>query len=361
MVAESAVGSEFPVQKFVFVVTDRNVVERRSVKLGQLDDGLRVVEEGVAAEDWVVVSPSLPGLRAGMTVKPEKVAMPIPSLSSQERPSSSPASKPPAVSPAAELKALPGVTKPGASPSATPPAKPASGKAAATKDLGKDWAKAMFSETDHDFGVVARGAKLEYAFLLKNVYVEDVHIAYVSVTPTALCTSRASKFLLKTRDKAEIIAELDTRRVIGSEEATITVAFDRPVLAEIQLHVRSFIRGDAALQPGAIPAQAPSARAEPDKAAILSLLREKAARQAAAMRTGQTNYKSVERKWRPGAGEKRSEEPSIINVQGRVYFDDENFRVDAEGRREPLTAEHKPFKTREILTKKWTADGTATT
>jgi uncharacterized protein (TIGR03067 family) len=73
------------------------------------------------------------------------------------------------------------------------------------------------------------------------------------------------------------------------------------------------------------PAKAPTARAEPDREAILSLLREKAQRLAKAMRTGQPNYKSIERRWRPGAGEKRSEEPSIINTQGRVYFDDYSF------------------------------------
>src|SRR5262249_38712806 len=43
-------------QKFVYVVTDKNAVERRAVKLGSAQDGgLRVVTEGLKADEWVVV------------------------------------------------------------------------------------------------------------------------------------------------------------------------------------------------------------------------------------------------------------------------------------------------------------------
>jgi len=37
----------------------------------------------------------------------------------------------------------------------------------------QDWAKAMFSEARHDFGIVARGAKVEYQFTIENLYEED--------------------------------------------------------------------------------------------------------------------------------------------------------------------------------------------
>ncbi len=60
--------------RIVFVVNDRNGIERRDVVIGGLeDDGLRVITKGVTAEDWVVTS----GVRKwqpGMTVTPEKVA-----------------------------------------------------------------------------------------------------------------------------------------------------------------------------------------------------------------------------------------------------------------------------------------------
>ncbi len=59
---------------YVLIVTDRNVVERRDVKIGRLEDGLRGVTEGLTADDWVITS-ALKDLRPGMTVTPEKSEM----------------------------------------------------------------------------------------------------------------------------------------------------------------------------------------------------------------------------------------------------------------------------------------------
>ncbi len=61
--------------KQVFVVTAANVIERRGVKLGPLQDGLRVVKEGLAASENVVVRPG-PRLRPGMTVTVKKAESP---------------------------------------------------------------------------------------------------------------------------------------------------------------------------------------------------------------------------------------------------------------------------------------------
>lgn len=115
----------------------------------------------------------------------------------------------------------------------------------------KEWARKLFDKTSHDFGTVARGAKVEARFSLENVYVEDVHIT--SVKSSCGCTSvKASKELLKTYDVAEIVAELDTRRFYGYKGSTITVTFDRPFPAEVQLQVKSFIRGDVVFEPGSV-------------------------------------------------------------------------------------------------------------
>lgn len=56
----------------VFVVTTANVIERRTVKLGPLDDGMRVVREGLSAGDNVVVG-GAQRLRPGMTVTVKKI------------------------------------------------------------------------------------------------------------------------------------------------------------------------------------------------------------------------------------------------------------------------------------------------
>ncbi len=115
----------------------------------------------------------------------------------------------------------------------------------------KEWAKAMFNATSHDFGVVARGSKVEYRFLINNIYLEDVHIA--SVSSTCGCTiPQLSKTTLKTYETAELVAALDTLRFTGPKEATLKVVFDKPFPAEVQLHVYCYIRSDVVFEPGEV-------------------------------------------------------------------------------------------------------------
>lgn len=117
--------------------------------------------------------------------------------------------------------------------------------------LAQDWARAMFGHTEHDFGVVGRGANVEHRFRFENLYVEDVHVA--GVQSTCGCTiPQVTKSLLKTRETAEIVATLDTKKFLGHKEATVKVIFDRPFRAEVQLHVTSVIRGDVVFEPGAV-------------------------------------------------------------------------------------------------------------
>ena len=74
MVTERAVGTDQGL-KFVYVVNDQKVVERRDVKLERLSDGLQVVGEGIKPEDWVIVN-GIQRVRDGMTVDPKQVPMP---------------------------------------------------------------------------------------------------------------------------------------------------------------------------------------------------------------------------------------------------------------------------------------------
>ncbi|OHB72397.1 MAG: hypothetical protein A2V70_17845 [Planctomycetes bacterium RBG_13_63_9] len=117
--------------------------------------------------------------------------------------------------------------------------------------LGQEWAKRMFDQTSHDFGTVARGAKVEHRFTLENIYEEDVHI--VSVSSTCGCAS--SEFPtqnLKTWDKAQIVARVDTRGYYGRKDASLKVSFDKPFRAEVQLHIHTYIRRDVVVQPGVV-------------------------------------------------------------------------------------------------------------
>ncbi len=115
--------------------------------------------------------------------------------------------------------------------------------------LGAEWAKKMFKETKHDFGYVARGAKAEHEFVLSNIYLEDVHIA--SVRSSCGCTTpRIKKSWLKTYEQGAIIAHFNTPSFLGRKGATITVTFDKPFYAEVQLQVKGYVRSDVVLSPG---------------------------------------------------------------------------------------------------------------
>ena len=62
-------------KKYVWLVNDRGTAERRDVRLGGEDGGMRVVEEGLGPDDWVVVAGGK-DLHAGDKVEPCRAAMP---------------------------------------------------------------------------------------------------------------------------------------------------------------------------------------------------------------------------------------------------------------------------------------------
>jgi multidrug efflux system membrane fusion protein len=61
-------------QKYVFVLGKNNIVAYRSVKLGPMTDGLRVVRDGLHEGDVIVVS-GLQRVSPGAPVTPKKVSM----------------------------------------------------------------------------------------------------------------------------------------------------------------------------------------------------------------------------------------------------------------------------------------------
>lgn len=122
---------------------------------------------------------------------------------------------------------------------------------APSSGFGQDWAKKMFDHTSHNFGTVARGAKVEHTFTLENQYEEDMQIS--EVRSTCGCTAtKISKRTLKKWEKAEIIAEVDTRGFFGRKDSTLTVVFGGQFPAEVQLHVHAYIRSDIVVQPGSV-------------------------------------------------------------------------------------------------------------
>jgi len=73
LVTDRAVGADQS-GRFLLVVNRENVVEKRNVELGQLVDGLRVIESGLGPEDRVVVS-GIQRARPGAKVDPVETEM----------------------------------------------------------------------------------------------------------------------------------------------------------------------------------------------------------------------------------------------------------------------------------------------
>jgi hypothetical protein len=122
------------------------------------------------------------------------------------------------------------------------------GMAASDIALGQEWAKKMFTVTSHNFGTVARGSKTEYRFVFRNIYEEDVHV--VGVRTSCGCTSpEVTQRDLKTHETSEVVARFNTRTFLGQHGATLTVTFDKPFYAEVQLRVAGNIRGDVTFEP----------------------------------------------------------------------------------------------------------------
>jgi len=115
----------------------------------------------------------------------------------------------------------------------------------------EQWARKMFTETHHDFGVVSRNAKTEHSFTIENCFEEDVHI--FAVRSSCGCTTPVlSKKTLKAWEKGELIAQFNTRSFIGTKTAEITLVIDRPYYAEVKLTVGGTIRSDIVVEPGEV-------------------------------------------------------------------------------------------------------------
>ncbi len=115
----------------------------------------------------------------------------------------------------------------------------------------QNWVKEMFTETEHDFGTVPRGAKTEYEFKLVNKYEETIHIDRVK--SSCGCTiPRIKKGDLKTYEEGAIVCEFNTESFIGAKAAQVTVVFTKPFYGEMQLNVKGNIRSDIQTEPGVI-------------------------------------------------------------------------------------------------------------
>jgi hypothetical protein len=131
--------------------------------------------------------------------------------------------------------------------------------ALAVPATAQDWAKKLFTVTAHDFGTVANGAKTEFRFPIKNVFVEDLHISQIRsscqcTTPTLVMKGESKApegggLTLKTYEQGEVLAQFNTHIMTGYKRATLTLTIDKPYHAEVQLTVQGNIITDIQVTP----------------------------------------------------------------------------------------------------------------
>ena len=115
----------------------------------------------------------------------------------------------------------------------------------------ESWAEKLFETTTHDFGTIAREAKAEYKFVLKNPYLEDIHIS--GARASCGCTKPSvEKPLLKTYEEGAIVASINSRSFLGRQHATITVTLDKPARATVRLHVEVYVEANVVVEPGLV-------------------------------------------------------------------------------------------------------------
>ncbi|HZZ27061.1 MAG TPA: efflux RND transporter periplasmic adaptor subunit [Pirellulales bacterium] len=82
LVIDRAIGSDQGM-KYVYLVDDKNIVQQQRVETGALEeDGLRVIDSGLKAGEWVVIG-GIQQVRPRMQITPDREPMPTLGLSSE--------------------------------------------------------------------------------------------------------------------------------------------------------------------------------------------------------------------------------------------------------------------------------------
>ncbi len=75
LLPDEAVGTD-QANRFVYVVGENNIPARRTVELGPMDDGLRVIRKGLNADDWVILR-GQQRVRPGQKIVPRRAPLTV--------------------------------------------------------------------------------------------------------------------------------------------------------------------------------------------------------------------------------------------------------------------------------------------
>jgi hypothetical protein len=121
----------------------------------------------------------------------------------------------------------------------------------AVRGQNQDWAASALPERAYDFGTVARGSQLRHTFPLVNR--TDSEIRIIDWKAKCGCTNvRVGAKNIPPGARTTIEATIDTTRFMGYKPSGLTLTFDRPTFAVVDLNLTCFIRGDIMMNPGQI-------------------------------------------------------------------------------------------------------------
>ncbi|MGE3818440.1 MAG: DUF1573 domain-containing protein [Isosphaeraceae bacterium] len=114
-----------------------------------------------------------------------------------------------------------------------------------------DWVAKVLPERAFHFGTVARGSKVRHSYRLVNYL--DRPLRIVDYRTKCGCTEvRLGAREVPPGTQTTIEAVIDTTKFLGEKKSGLTLIFDQPTFAEVDLDLSCFIRGDVWLTPGLV-------------------------------------------------------------------------------------------------------------
>lgn len=101
----------------------------------------------------------------------------------------------------------------------------------------------LFKVKNHDYGVMSRGAKHDYAFTFKNTLTTPIRFS--GVTQSCRCVTPIIKTpVVNPGETGEILVQFNTLSFTGNRKSTITLNVSQPRFMQVQLHIKGYVRTD---------------------------------------------------------------------------------------------------------------------
>lgn len=101
----------------------------------------------------------------------------------------------------------------------------------------------------HDFGTVARAAKTEHRFEIRNPFKQPMHLS--SISASCGCTTPIIETkVIQPGETGSVVARFNTGTFSGDRKASLNLTIDQPSFMQLQLNVKGYIRSDIVINPG---------------------------------------------------------------------------------------------------------------